>query len=243
MYQSLDDGGLPAAAPVSYHEDAKVPEYLMRHYWWAYVHPRAVQFFDRPWLINLILLGNYRRLRKAALAEFADAPMGNILQIACAYGDLSPSLAKRAAVQEGMLDVVDVLPIQLKNLKWKLPARLPARLLRMDSTDLKLPAARYDWVLLFFLLHEQPEAERAKTVAEALRVLKADGKLIIVDYGRPHRFNPLRYLLHPFLMLLEPFALSLMKRPIAALLPPGMITRRQSYFGGLYQKVVACRQG
>jgi ubiquinone/menaquinone biosynthesis C-methylase UbiE len=247
MYQSLEDGGLPAGlpdlAPVSYHEDAKVPEYLMRHYWWAYVHPRAVQFFDRPWLINLILLGNYQRLRKAALAEFADAPMGNVLQVACAYGDLSPSLAKRAAVQAGMLDVVDVLPIQLKNLKWKLPARLPARLLRMDSTDLKLPAARYDWVLLFFLLHEQPEAERAKTIAEALRVLKADGKLIIVDYGRPHRFNPLRYLLPPFLMLLEPFALSLMKRPIAALLPPGMITRRQSYFGGLYQKVVACRQG
>jgi ubiquinone/menaquinone biosynthesis C-methylase UbiE len=237
MY-SLDDARPPLA---SYHGEAKVPAYLRRHYWWAYVHPKAVKFFDRPWLINLILLGNYRRLRDAALCEFDAAPLGNILQLACVYGDLSAALAKKAAAQAGMVDVVDVLPIQLKNLKWKLPARLPARLLRMDSTELQLPDGRYDGVLLFFLLHEQPEAVRAKTIAEAVRVLKPQGKLVIVDYGKPHRFNPLRYLLAPFLVLFEPFALSLMRRPLEALLPPAMTLRRQSFCGGLYQKVVASR--
>jgi ubiquinone/menaquinone biosynthesis C-methylase UbiE len=239
MYR-LEDAGTPMA---SYHGEAKVPAYLRRHYWWAYVHPRAVKFFDRPWLINLILLGSYKRLRNAALAEFDAKPLGNILQLACVYGDLTAALAKRAAAQSGMLDVVDVLPIQLKNLKWKLPARLPARLLRMDSTELQFPAGRYDGVLLFFLLHEQPEAVRAQTIAEALRVLKPGGKLVIVDYGQPHRFNPLRTLLAPFLALFEPFALSLMQQPLEALLPPDMALRRQSFCGGLYQKVVACRQG
>lgn len=239
MYHSLDGTRLPA--PVSYHEDAKVPAYLLRHYWWAYVHPKAVKVFDRPWLVNLILLGNYRRLRNAALAEFTGAPLGNVLQVACVYGDLSPALARRAAAQAGMIDVVDALPIQLKNLKWKLPARTPARLLRMDLTDMQLPDGRYDRVLLFFLLHEQPPAERRRTVAEALRVLKPDGKLVIVDYGLPHRCNPLRYLLPPFLKLLEPFALSLMRESVAALLPSGLTINCQSYFGGLYRKVVACR--
>jgi ubiquinone/menaquinone biosynthesis C-methylase UbiE len=239
MY-SLDDARPPAA---SYHGEANIPAYLKRHYWWAYMHPWAVKFFDRPWLINLILLGNYKRLRDAALAEFDAKPLGNILQLACVYGDLTAALAKRAAAQSGMVDVVDVLPIQLKNLKWKLPARLPARLLRMDSTELQFPAQCYDGVLLFFLLHEQPEAVRARTVAEALRVLKPGGKLVIVDYGRPQRFNPLRLLLAPFLGLLEPFARSLMQRPLEAQLPPGMALRRQSFCGGLYQKVVAFRQG
>jgi ubiquinone/menaquinone biosynthesis C-methylase UbiE len=239
MFQSLDD--TPVAAPVAYHEATQVPDYLMRHYWWAYVHPRSVQFWDRDWLINLILFGNYRRLRRAAIAEFNAKPLGKVLQIACVYGALTPKLAKQTAAQNGSLDVIDVLPIQLRNLKWKLPMRAPARLLRMDSTDLSLPDARYDWVLLFFLLHEQPQAERAKTVHEALRVLKPDGTLVIVDYDQPRWWNPMRYLLPPFLALLEPFALSLMRKPLAELLPAGMILRRTSYFGGLYQKVVARR--
>jgi ubiquinone/menaquinone biosynthesis C-methylase UbiE len=240
MDQRLEASAL--AERVVYEGEAKVPDYLMRHYWWAYVHPRSVQIFDRPWLINLILFGNYGRLGRSAAAEFNTKPLGKVLQIACVYGGLSPKLARRACAQEGTLDVIDVLPIQLKNLKWKLPPRVPARLLQMDSTALNLPDARYDWVLLFFLLHEQPEPERAKTVQEALRVLKPDGTLVIVDYGKPRWWNPLRYLLPPFLALLEPFALSLMRRPIAALLPPDMTTRRESFFGGLYQKVVARRE-
>ena len=44
-----------------------VPEYLERHYWWAYVRPNAVRVFERPWLVDLILWGNYRRLCDAAL--------------------------------------------------------------------------------------------------------------------------------------------------------------------------------
>ena len=47
---------------------AAVPEYLNETYWWAYVHPKAVDFFERQWLVNLILWGNFGRLRDAALA-------------------------------------------------------------------------------------------------------------------------------------------------------------------------------
>lgn len=225
----------------TYHEDVLVPPYLMRHYWWAYVHPRAVQVFDRPWLVNLILLGNYKRLVQAAIDEFEKRPPGRVLQLACVYGDLSLKLAKKVADAAGSLDVIDVLPIQLRNLKWKLPSRTPARLMRMDSTELDLPDQRYDQVLLFFLLHEQPEDIRQQTIAEALRVLKRGGTLIIVDYGKPRWWNPLRYLMAPFLAVLEPFALSLMKTPIEARLPTNMRVEQTSYFGGLYQKVVATR--
>jgi ubiquinone/menaquinone biosynthesis C-methylase UbiE len=241
MYQSLDEVGVPVAAHVTTAEDSNVPEYLQRHYWWAYVHPKAVQFFDRLWLINLILFGNYHRLRDAALADLDDAPFGKVLQVACAYGNLSVKLAKRAAFRGGELDVVDVLPIQLKNLKWKLPARAPVRLLRMDSTHLNLPDSHYDCVLLYLLLHEQPEAERTRTLKEACRVLKPGGKLLIVEYDLPSRWNPLRYILYPFLYVLEPFVPSLWRRSVASLLPPGMTFEHQRYFGGLYQKIIATR--
>ena len=241
MDRNQDDVASPAAT-MSYHEHVAVPDYLMRHYWWAYVHPKAPRVFDRLWLINLILLGNYHRMRRAALAEFEAPELGRILQIACAYGNLTPKLAKRAALQNGQLDVVDVLPVQLRTLKWKLPKRSPTRLLRMDSTTLHLPDAHYDKVLLFFLLHEQPADVRAQTIAEALRVLKPDGTLVICDYGPPAWWNPLRYLMVPFLAVLEPFTLSLTAKPMAALLPPDMVVRQTPYFGGFYQKVVARRR-
>jgi ubiquinone/menaquinone biosynthesis C-methylase UbiE len=241
MDRGHDDVISPATAP--YHEHVAVPDYLMRHYWWAYVHPKAPRVFDRLWLINLILLGNYNRMRRAALAEFEQGPLGRMLQIACVYGNLTPKLAKRAAQNDGQLDVIDVLPVQLRTLKWKLPKRTPVRLMRMDSTALHLPDASYDKVMLFFLLHEQPEAERSETIREALRVLRPDGTLVICDYGQPFWYNPLRYLMVPFLALLEPFALSLMARPLRALLPADMTVRHTPYFGGFYQKVVATRAG
>ena len=47
---------------------AVIPEYLHNTYWWAYLHPRAVYIFERQWLVNLILWGNFARLRDARLA-------------------------------------------------------------------------------------------------------------------------------------------------------------------------------
>src|SRR3974377_67097 len=68
---------------------ASVPDYLNAHYWWAYIHPTAVKLFERQWLVNLILWGNYARLRDAVLAEMGESLPGTTLQVACVYGDLT----------------------------------------------------------------------------------------------------------------------------------------------------------
>lgn len=88
-----------------------VPHYLQANYWWAYVHPHAVTFFERQWLVNLILWGNYKRLCNAVLNDYGHNLMGRTLQIACAYGDLTPRLAQRVA-PDGLLEIVDIPPIQ-----------------------------------------------------------------------------------------------------------------------------------
>ncbi|HXW27436.1 MAG TPA: rhodoquinone biosynthesis methyltransferase RquA [Xanthobacteraceae bacterium] len=222
-----------------------VPTYLISHYWWAYVHPRAVHVFERPWLVNLILWGNYPRLRDAALAELGDTLPGATLQVACVYGDLTERLCERAAAGQGRVDVVDVLSIQLENLRKKLPADAAAvRLLAMNSADLHLPAEGYERALVFFLLHEQPRHVRERTLSEVARVVKPGGKIVIVDYARPRWWNPLRYIWGPVLALLEPFALDLWHNEIAVWLPNSCTRRaRVSFFGGLYQKLVLTRLG
>ncbi len=218
----------------------RIPAYLEKTYWWAYVHPHAVRVFERQWLVNAILWGNFSRLRDSALDELGPQIEGRTLQIACVYGDFSPRLAGRLAAGAS-LDVVDVLPIQLDNLRKKLgfDARVTPRL--GDSADLKMADATYDQTILFFLLHEMPEPVRRRTLAEAVRVTRPGGRIIIVDYHLPRRFHPLRYLFRPVLRVLEPFALDLWNHDLKKWLPEAISAeqiRKETSFGGLYQKVV-----
>ena len=229
---------IPAIARAS--ADAGIPDYLRRHYWWAYVHPAAVRVFERAWLVNLILWGNYRRLSAAALDALGETLPGRSLQVACVYGDLTTRLAERVARGGGKLDVVDVLPVQLANLRQKLPADMPVRLLQQDSASLAASNASYDRALLFFLLHEQPAAVRRRTLAEVRRVVRPGGRIVIVDYARPRWWHPLRYLWLPVLRRLEPFAPDLWARDADATGPARDRARsasRQELFGGLYQLI------
>lgn len=215
----------------------EAPVYLTKTYWWAYVHPRAVRFFERQWLVNLILWGNFGKLRDTALAALGPKLTGRTLQVACVYGDLTECLAQRLAPGSS-LDVVDVLPIQLDNLARKLPPGSEVALIHGDSTALDLPTASYDRALVFFLLHEQPEAARRKTLAEALRVVRPGGELVIVDYHGPGRWNPMRLVMAAILRTLEPFAMDLWRHEITEWMPDaanGLQITKQTYFGGLYQ--------
>ncbi len=218
-----------------------VPGYLQRAYWWAYVHPNAVRAFERAWLVNLILFGNYARLRDAAVAELGDPVRGRTLQVACVYGDLTARVLGRLDPQ-ARLDVVDVLPGQLANLARKLPADPRVTLLQGDSAALPCADASYDQVLLFFLLHEQPEAVRRATLAEALRVVRPGGRIVIVDYHPPARLNPIWWLMRVVFATLEPFAIDLWRHEVAEFLPRAPATlQKATFFGGLYQKLVLTR--
>ncbi|HJV74179.1 MAG TPA: rhodoquinone biosynthesis methyltransferase RquA [Noviherbaspirillum sp.] len=220
-----------------------VPAYLQKVYWWAYVHPNAVRVFERDWLVNLILFGNYPVLRDAALAEFGTQIQGRTLQIACAYGNLTPRLYERIG-DGGRLDVIDVLPVQLANLRRKLPRDPRVSLHQRDSAELGFTDGSFDRALLFFLLHEQPESVRRRTLAEACRVVRPGGKIVIIDYHGPENWNPLRHPLRALLRRLEPYADDLWRNEIETYLPQDvrlMSTTKTTYFGGLYQKLVLTR--
>jgi ubiquinone/menaquinone biosynthesis C-methylase UbiE len=116
--------------------------------------------------------------------------------------------------------------------------------LQQDSTALQFDDASQDTVVVFFLLHEQPAEVRRKTISEALRVTKPGGKIVFVDYHRPKASSPFRYIMVPILTTLEPFAMDLWRGEIADWLPSDITPahiEKQTYFGGLYQKVLLTR--
>jgi ubiquinone/menaquinone biosynthesis C-methylase UbiE len=217
-----------------------IPDYLQAHYWWAYVHPRAVHFFERQWLVNLILWGNYNRLRARALEALGSPVRGRLLQVACAYGDITPRLVQ-GLDQDATLDIVDILPVQLGNLGRKLSRDERVRMHCMNSACLRFEDASFDQILLFFLLHEQPADVRDQTLQEAARVLRPGGRMVIVDYSRPAWFNPFRYLWKPVLKVIEPFSADLLDHGVARWIPRDRglcIAQSVSVFGGLYQMLV-----
>ncbi len=226
--------------PYQVSDDILVPDYLEQTYWWAYLHPNAVRFFERQWLVNLILWGNFASLRDAALEEMGTEVTGRILQVACVYGDFTQQLARRLA-PDSSLDVVDVAPVQLENVSAKVKEYPNVFLHHQDSTYLEFADAAYDSSVVFFLLHEQPADARAQTICEALRVTKPGGKVVFVDYHRPNLTNPFRYVMVPILSTLEPFAMELWEKDIIDWVPEQLRprqVRKETFFGELYQKVV-----
>ncbi len=71
---------LPSLGLYRYFLDG-APVYLARHYWWAYLWPAAVWFFDHQPIINAILFGQYKKLMRATMARLDNAPKDSVLQL------------------------------------------------------------------------------------------------------------------------------------------------------------------
>jgi len=235
---------------VSTSDDAPgLPYYLMRHYWWAYVWPPAVWFFDHQPIINLIVFGQYRKLVSNTLAALTPKGRGRNLLIASAYGCVVPSLADRLRGES--LTVIDVAPIQLERATKKLgEARLQAdtiRLERMNAENLVYCDGSYDRALMFLLLHELPDDARRRTVEEAIRVLRPGGELVMAEYGETtpthpfHRFAVFRWILGTA----EPYLPSFWRQNLDRLVgecalrsgKTAICESRSPIFGGFYRVV------
>ncbi|MFO1153024.1 MAG: rhodoquinone biosynthesis methyltransferase RquA [Rhodospirillales bacterium] len=232
------DGGLEADLRASANQEAiELPDYLVRNYWWAYLTPASLFVFDNPVFLTALLWGNLPRLVRAACSEFAAGE--TVLQAANAYGNLCTELAQTVGDQ-GRLDVIDISPLQVEHVQRKLEPYPHTRVWAADAAN---PGGGvYDGVCCFFLLHEIPDENKHAVVKSLLAKVRPGGKVVFIDYHQAVRWHPLRRPMDLVFRWLEPFAFGLIRREIpdfAGTEGEGFTWTKTTFFGGLYQKVVA----
>lgn len=229
----LIDAGQRGEAP------GDLPDYLVKTYSWAYLRPASLLIFDNTVAVGAILWGNIWRLMRAACEEFSSGQ--RILQAASVYGSLSAELAGTVG-PDGRLEVIDIAPLQVEHTRRKLAAYPQASVRVADAA--RPGGGLYDGVCCFFLLHEVPDAYKHAVVDGLLASVAPGSKVVFVDYHRPLPLHPLRFVMQGVFRLLEPFAEGLLRREIRdfAAERDSFVWRKETFFGGLYQKVVAERQ-
>jgi SAM-dependent methyltransferase len=234
------DGGIEAKlVGATKSEPPLLPDYLVKTYRWAYLTQTSLFLLDNPIALTTILWGNLPRLVRAACIEFERGQ--RVLQASSAYGNLSPELAAQVG-PNGRLEVIDIAPLQVAHVRRKL-SDFPHAQARI--ADAAAPGGGiYDGVCCFFLLHEVPDDHKRAVVDALLASVGAGGKVVFVDYHRARPWNPLRAPVGLVFRWLEPFAFGLVHREITdfASAPEQFNWSKETFFGGLYQKVVAVRQ-
>ena len=69
QYVTADNTGQEAVQAVAMAPPPSIPDYLQDTYWWAYLHPKSFWFFEREWVVNLILWGNMKKLTNLSFPE------------------------------------------------------------------------------------------------------------------------------------------------------------------------------
>lgn len=219
--------------------EAAIPAYMEEVYDWAYVNPRNVALLDRPIVVDVLLFGNARRLMRSALHEIT--PGQRVYMVAHVYGDFVKRLADHIG-PKGHFSIIDVTPIQIANCTRKIGDLAHVSIKQADAaTHIGAPV---DTALSFFLLHEVPESKKRGIVNSMLAQVAPGGKAVFVDYHRPALWHPVRYILEFVNYKLEPFARALWTREIKEYASDAddFIWEKETFFGGVYQKVIARRR-
>ena len=88
-----------------------------------------------------------------------------------------------------------------------------------------------------------PDDYRHGVARALLDTVRPGGKLIFVDYHKPHWAHPLKLITSIVVDTLEPYAKGLWHNELADFTANDkrFTWRKETYFGGLFQKVVATR--
>jgi len=228
----------PTIAPAAISVPA-IPDYLQETYRWAYLDPRNAKFLDHEAVVKTILWRQHRRLERAAFAEIE--PGQRVLQSACVYGNFSLALAEHVGA-EGRLEIVDVAEVQVRNCRRKL-AEFKHAIVRHENV-LHLRNDSFDVVCCYFLMHELPDDYKYGVAKVLLDSVRPGGKVVFVDYHKPHWAHPLKIVTSLIFDTLEPYAKGLWRKEIVGFAnhDERFDWRKETYFGDLYQKVVATRK-
>ncbi len=124
-------------------------------------------------------MGIDRAWRRIAIRALGDTAAGDVLDLCAGTLDFTAALAPRAR----SVVAVDFCAPMLEAGLAKIPAGANVRTVCADARELPLPDASVDAVVIGFGIRNVPEPERA--LAEARRVLRPGGRMVVVDFFRP----------------------------------------------------------
>jgi ubiquinone/menaquinone biosynthesis C-methylase UbiE len=215
----------------------QIPPYLKTVYSWLYLNPMVCNFFDNSILLNVLTLGYHHVLGEEVKKEIS--PHSQVLQVGVTFGSQIEKVYSSLG-SLGSYTIVDVIPEILESCKEK---RLEQRIKYVHANASKSIKGEYDTIICYMILHELPPITRAKLLEKVINALKPGGKVVFIDYHVPSSYNPLKYFIRAVNRLYQPFAESLWKNSIKGITPNAELCSwsKQTYFGGIYQKVVATK--
>jgi len=178
------------------------------HIYWIYKSPFFIKLTDRMFVVSSILLFQYSKLVDCVVKRLNPSLKGKrILQISCAFGNVSEKIAASCA-RQGAAEFVltDIMQSELDNAERKLKRFGDlCSYSRQDATNLQFEDQSFDYVVAFFLPHELPLEKKIKHIEEAKRVLKPGGKVVFGEFHKP-RLKILEILGRIYFKIFEPYA-------------------------------------
>lgn len=216
----------------------KLPLYLTEIYSWLYLKPKTYNLLDNDILLNILTLGYHHLLIEELKKEIS--PHANILQIGGTLGNQ----IEQTYNSLNMLGTYSILEISPQIIELSQEKLLEQHITWIQGDAAKSIEGSYDTIICYLLLHELPPITRSKVLKNIINALKPEGKAIFIDYHLPLPYNPLKYPIRAINRLYQPFAEELWKKSIKNLTPNAELCTwsQQTYFGNIYQKVVACKK-
>jgi demethylmenaquinone methyltransferase/2-methoxy-6-polyprenyl-1,4-benzoquinol methylase len=117
-----------------------------------------------------------RDLRQIGLKLHPPTEGMRVLDVGCGTGTTLQLYQKAGCIVSG----IDSSPAMLKIAQQKLDHQ--AELLLDDASEMQYPDDTFDLAIGMLTLHEMPEIVRTKVLTEMMRVIKNEGRILIVDF-------------------------------------------------------------
>ena len=132
-----------------------------------------------------VTLGRERTLRETTVNLAQIGPGDCVLEVGCGTGTLTLA-AKRQAGPSGKVFGIDVIPGMIELSQHKATQAGEDATFQLGSIDdIPFAANQFDVVMCSFMIFHMSEVVRHRGMAEIYRVLKPQGRLLVVDLALP----------------------------------------------------------
>lgn len=137
-------------------------------------------------LIDVIYFTPKGNNPRSKIAELIPDENLNILDMCCGtMGNSIPLAQKRKKIK---LTGLDLSPDMLEIAKEKIRAHKlnNVKILAGDASHTNFDSSSFDYIILGLVLHELEEPQAEKILKEAHRLLRPEGKLLVLEWERPN---------------------------------------------------------